>query len=317
MRPVLGARMRAPACRRMRRQERHHHTVPSANGASFPIVRALPLVLAFALAALLAGPTLRALRAGGHTRPNYRGRDLPVPLGVLIVIAALLAIVPLVLIERLGDTAILYPRAILVAIYALGVACLGLIDDTLGGGRPGQASAPRGWRGHGGAMLRGELSTGTVKALGSLGLALLATDYLDLSVGRWLLAAAVLVLATNALNLLDLRPGRAFKAFVLIGVGLTIGARELRPLWTLGLFVGPALVAGIFDLRERAMLGDTGANLLGALAGLWMVLSLSQTSQLIALALLAIVTVYGELSSISELVARVPLLRGLDSWGRP
>ncbi len=280
-------------------------------------MRSSPLVLSLALGVLLARPTLRALRAGGHVRPNYRGRDLPVPLGVLILVVALLAIVPLVLIERIGDTAIFYPRTLLVTIYALGVACLGLIDDSLGDARHGQTAAPRGWRGHGAAALRGELSTGTVKALGSLGLALLTTDYLGLSIGRWLLAAAVLVLATNALNLLDLRPGRAFKAFVLIGAGLTIGSRELRQLWTLGLFAGPALVAGAYDLREEAMLGDTGANLLGALAGLWMVLVLAPPGQLIALALLAIVTVYGELRSISELVERVPLLRGLDSLGRP
>jgi UDP-GlcNAc:undecaprenyl-phosphate/decaprenyl-phosphate GlcNAc-1-phosphate transferase len=104
---------------------------------------------------------------------------------------------------------------------------------------------------------------------------------------------------------------------VLLGAGLTIGAWEVRPLWGLGLFVGPALVAGVYDLRERAMLGDTGANLLGALAGLWLVLTLSGTGQLIALALLAIVTVYGELRSISALVERTPGLRELDSWGRP
>ncbi len=279
-------------------------------------MRALPLLLSLATAALLAQPILRALRTGGHTRPNYRARELPHPLGVLVLMAALLALVPLTLIERVAHTAILYPGLIAVAVYALGVACLGLIDDTLGGERSG-SPAPRGWRGHGAAAMRGELSTGALKAVGSLGLALLATDFTGLSVGRWLLAAAVLVLATNALNLLDLRPGRALKVFVLLGAGLTIGARELRPLWTLGLFVGPALVAGVYDLRERAMLGDTGANLLGALAGLWMVLILSQTGQLIALALLVVVTVYGELSSISKLVSRVPLLRGLDSWGRP
>lgn len=279
-------------------------------------MRALPFLLALVLAAILARPALSALRAAGHTHSNYRGRALPFPFGVLILLAALLALVPLVLVERVANTTILYPQLIPVAMYALGVACLGLIDDTLGD-RPGAASGPRGWRGHGGAALRGELSTGTVKAVGSLGLALLATNYIDESVGRWLLASAVLVLATNALNLLDLRPGRAFKAFVLIGAGLTIGARELRPLWTLGLFVGPALVAGAYDLREEAMLGDTGANLLGALVGLWLVISLDQTGQLIALALLLLVTVYGELRSISELVARVPLLRGLDSWGRP
>jgi UDP-GlcNAc:undecaprenyl-phosphate/decaprenyl-phosphate GlcNAc-1-phosphate transferase len=280
-------------------------------------VRALPFLLALAIAAILAQPTLRALRAGGHTRPNYRARELPHPFGVLILVAALLALAPLALVERIAHTAILYPGLIPVAVYALGVACLGLIDDTLGAGRPDAPSGPRGWRGHGGAALHGEPSTGALKAAGSLGLALLAMDYAGLSVGRWLLAAAVLVLATNALNLLDLRPGRAAKVFVALGAGLTIGAGELRSLWTLGLFAGPALIAGVYDLRERAMLGDTGASLLGALAGLWIVLTLSQTGQLIALALLILVTVYGELRSISALVARVPLLRGLDSWGRP
>ncbi|MGO9249537.1 MAG: hypothetical protein ACLQQB_04430 [Solirubrobacteraceae bacterium] len=284
-------------------------------------MRALPFLFALALAAILARPTLHALRTGGHVRPNYRERSLPLPFGVLIIVAALLTLVPVTLIERLARTAILYPRLLPAAVYALGVACLGLIDDAFGSERvdsPG-SPGPRGWRGHGGAALRGELSTGMLKAAGSLGLALLTMDYVDagLSIGRWLLAAAVLVLATNAFNLLDLRPGRAIKVFVLLAAGLTIGVRELRPLWTLGLFVGPALIAGAYDLRERAMLGDTGANLLGALAGLWLVLSLSETGQLISLALLAILTVYGELRSISELVSRVPLLRGLDSWGRP
>ncbi len=108
--------------------------------------------------------------------------------------------------------------------YALGVLALGLIDDTLGEpgrrGPDGERPAPRGWRGHGAAVLRGELSTGALKAAGSLGLALFAMDALGLSDGRWLLAAAVLVLATNVFNLLDLRPGRSTKAFVLLGAGL-------------------------------------------------------------------------------------------------
>jgi hypothetical protein len=142
-------------------------------------------------------------------------------------------------------------------------------------------------------------------------------SYLELSDGRWLLAAAVLVLATNVFNLLDLRPGRATKAFVLLGAGLTLGSGELRPLWSLGLFAAPALVAGFYDLRERAMLGDTGANLLGALAGLWLVLTLSGTGQLVALALLLAITLYGELRSISG--ADRDGLRGcgaLDSLGQ-
>ena len=41
------------------------------------------------------------------------------------------------------------------------------------------------------------------------------------------------------------------------------------------------------------------------------------TGQLVALALLAAITLYGELRSISALVERTPGLRELDSWGRP
>jgi UDP-GlcNAc:undecaprenyl-phosphate/decaprenyl-phosphate GlcNAc-1-phosphate transferase len=283
-------------------------------------MRALPLLIAAAAAVALVPVFLAALRQGGHTRVNYRGRALPSPLGVLTPAVAAVTLIPLLLIERLGSTEVLYPETLSAVIYALGVIVLGLIDDTLGGDSPSAAAGAlpkRGWRGHGAAVLRGEFSTGALKAAGSLGLALLAMSLLGLSNGRWLLAAGVLVLATNVFNLLDLRPGRTGKAFVLLGAGLTIGAGELRPLWTLGLFAGPALVAGFYDLRECAMLGDTGANLIGALAGLWLVLSLSGTGQLIALLVLVLITVYGELRSISELVERTPGLRELDSWGRP
>jgi len=279
-------------------------------------VHALPFLVALASAVLLAPALLRELSAAGRTRVNYRGRPLPFPFGVLVLAASLIALIALMLLERLASSELFHPEELPIAVYALGVLALGLVDDTLGE-RHGTPSSPRGWRGHGAAVVRGELSTGALKAAGSLGLALFAMSYLPLSNARWLLATAVLVLATNLFNLLDLRPGRTLKALVLLGAGLLIGSANQRPLWALGLFLGPALVAGFVDLRERAMLGDTGASLLGAVAGLWLVLSLSATGQVVALALLAAISVYGELWSISELVERTPGLRGLDSWGRP
>lgn len=284
-------------------------------------MHALPFLLAFLSAAILAPAVLRTLDGGGHTRLNYRDRRLPFPFGVLVLAAALIALIPLMLLDVLASAEVFHAEELPIAVYALGVLALGLVDDAFGDrrdvARHAERPVARGWRGHGAAALRGELSTGALKAAGSLGLALFAMSYLSLSNGRWLLAAAVLVLATNLFNLLDLRPGRSAKAFVLLGVGLLIGSESARPLWALGLFVAPALVAGVYDLRERAMLGDTGANLLGALAGLWLVLTLSGTGQLVALALLLALTVYGELRSISAVIERTPGLRELDSLGRP
>src|SRR5207248_3510101 len=278
-------------------------------------MHALPLVIALVAAAALAPSLLRALQEAQHVKPNYRGRPLPFPLGALTPAAALVALVPLALVQQLGSGEVFHAEAVAVALYALGVIALGLLDDMLGArsGRP----AARGWRGHSAAVLRGELSTGALKAAGSLGLALFVTSFQALSDARWLLASAVLVLATHFFNLLDLRPGRATKALLILGAGLLIGSQDARPLWSLGLFAGPALVAGFYDIRERAMLGDSGASLLGALAGLWLVLTLSGTGQAIALALLAALTVYGELYSLSALIERTRALRRLDSWGRP
>ncbi|MHB8533578.1 MAG: hypothetical protein ACYDC2_12745 [Solirubrobacteraceae bacterium] len=275
-------------------------------------MHALPFALALLLAGAIAPALLRTLAEGAHTRLNYRDRKLAFPFGLLVPAAALPALGLLAVVARIWPGEVFRFEFLPVLIYALGVLLLGLIDDIFG-----SSSTARGWRGHGAALLRGELSTGVLKAAGSLGLALMAMAVYEEGDGRWVLAAALLVLATNFFNLLDLRPGRAGKAFVLLGAGLTLGGWELRPLWSIGLFAGPALVACLYDLREHAMLGDTGSNLIGALAGLWLVLTLSGTGQLIALALLAILTVYGELYSISALLERTPGLRSLDSWGRP
>ncbi|MGH2902407.1 MAG: hypothetical protein ACRDK7_02260, partial [Solirubrobacteraceae bacterium] len=99
-------------------------------------MHALPFLLAFLVAALLAPALLRTLAEGGHVRANYGERLLAFPFGLLIVAAALIALIPLVLLQRLAGTAVFHPELLPIALYALGVAMLGLIDDTLGEARP-------------------------------------------------------------------------------------------------------------------------------------------------------------------------------------
>jgi UDP-N-acetylmuramyl pentapeptide phosphotransferase/UDP-N-acetylglucosamine-1-phosphate transferase len=286
-------------------------------------VQSLPLIVSVAVAAFVVPPLVRALRDRGLVRENYRGSVLAFPVGVAIPVAAMLALIPLAAIQELADVRIFRAGAYPAVTYVLGVALLGLIDDFVGSGlfsaarleRPG-LETPRGWRGHAGEILGGGFSTGAVKAAGSLGLALFALSGEGRSAAEYLLGAGVLVFATNLFNLLDLRPGRSAKVLIVLGAALSLGAFDARGLWTVGLFLGPVLVLLPFDLRERGMLGDTGSNAIGAVAGLWLVATLSTTGQAIALAVMAVVTVYGEFRSISALIERTPGLRQLDSLGR-
>jgi UDP-N-acetylmuramyl pentapeptide phosphotransferase/UDP-N-acetylglucosamine-1-phosphate transferase len=280
----------------------------------------LPLCVSSAAALLVVPSVLSLLERAGVVRENYRGRVIPGAAGCVIAVAALLALAPLAALDELADADSLRPDLDLVLVYVLGVAMLGLIDDLLGGrapaGAPERADAPRGIRGHARAAASGRISTGLLKALGTLGLALYALAGGKQSAGEYLIGVGVLVLSTNLFNLLDLRPGRAGKALVAIGATLTIVMADTGPLRTLGLFVGPALVLLPYDLRERAMLGDVGSNVLGGLAGIWLLLTLGTEGEAAALGVLALLTVYGEFRSISVLVERNPLLRRLDSLGR-
>jgi UDP-N-acetylmuramyl pentapeptide phosphotransferase/UDP-N-acetylglucosamine-1-phosphate transferase len=273
-------------------------------------VHVLPFVFSLLVAIVLVPLMRRQLVAAGLERENYRGRRLPVPLGVAIVPAALVALIPIALLARL-TTADVFPADLsLVIAFVPGVALLGFADDVLSGDS-------RGWRGHAKAALAGGFSSGLLKAAGTLGLALLVASSLPGSDKEFLLAAAVLVLSTNAFNLLDLRPGRSVKAFVVLAIALTLATGLSEPLAALGIFIGPVLVAGFYDLREKGMLGDAGSNVIGAMAGVLMVLTLDTSEQLVALAVLVVVNLFGEFRSISTVIEKVPGIRHLDSLGRP
>ena len=271
-----------------------------------------PVAIAVALLVVPAG--VRGLFDAGLVRENYRAARLAFPLGAVLATAALVALAPLAFLDDRGDLDLLDPDLRRWMPYLLGIAFLGFLDDSLGRGEaPG---APRGWRGHARALREGSLSTGAVKALGALALAAYVVSGRGLESWRYLADVALLLLATNAFNLLDLRPGRAEKGLVLLGIGLCLGAWTIAPLELLGIFAGPVLVGAWFTLRERAMLGDTGSNLVGAVAGIWLLTTLGADGRLIALLLVAGMTIYGELRSISATIESVPPLRWLDSLGR-
>ncbi len=272
------------------------------------------LAVSLVVAGLATGPWIADMRRGGLRRQNYRGREVAFPSGAVLVACSLIALAPLAVLNDRADLDLLDPQLGRWAVYVLGVALLGLIDDSLG--RGAEAGTPRGWRGHAGAVLSGRFSTGFIKAVGALALAAFATSGRGRQDLGYVVDLLLLLLATNLFNLVDLRPGRAEKALAVLVAGLCLGAWTAAPIDILGIFLGPVVVGAAYTLSERAMLGDTGSNLIGALGGVSLVVVLGSTGRAIALAVVVALTIFGEFRSISAAVERVPLLRSLDSLGR-
>jgi hypothetical protein len=227
-------------------------------------------------------------------RSNYRGRRVLFPLGVV-----LLAVAGLALTAGLSRW----------LVFLCGVGYLGLLDDLAGG-------APRGVRGHGLAVARGQLSTGALKAVGTAGLAVYAVAGTDAGGLLFLAQVFVLALAAHLGNLLDTRPGRPEKALALTVAVVCLASWSLAPLKPIAALLPAVAVCGWLTLSERAMLGDTGASLIGGMIGVLLVTTLSPLGIAVALAALIAISLYGEFRSISAGIERVPPLQRLDSLGR-
>jgi UDP-GlcNAc:undecaprenyl-phosphate/decaprenyl-phosphate GlcNAc-1-phosphate transferase len=194
-------------------------------------------------------------------------------------------------------------------VFLGGVGYLGLLDDLAGG-------SVRGWREHGRLVVRGELSTGALKAVGTMALAAYAAAGDGASGLTYVGEVLVLCLAAHLGNLLDTRPGRVEKALAMTASVLCLATWSLDPLEPVAVLLPVVAVCSWFTLRERAMLGDTGASMLGGVIGVLVITTFSAPGIAIALSGLIAISVYGEFRSISAAIERVPLLYRLDSLGR-
>ena len=194
---------------------------------------------------------------------------------------------------------------------AFGFGLLGLLDDLLGDG------SARGFRGHLRALVHGEITTGFLKLFGGAGIAVVLVATPGFATGRRLLVDAVLIaLAANLGNLLDRAPGRTIKAAIVayIPLAFVLGTGAV------GIAIAPVMGAAIGllpdDLGERLMLGDAGANVIGAVLGLGVVLGRGEVTRTTALVALVVANVAAELVSFSSIIDRVKPLRALDRLGQ-
>jgi UDP-N-acetylmuramyl pentapeptide phosphotransferase/UDP-N-acetylglucosamine-1-phosphate transferase len=245
----------------------------------------------------------------GVRKPNYLGRRLPAAAGLLFPLIGLPALWFSGLEARVRLSGLL-------VVAVLGI--VGLLDDVFAARR--QA---RGLRGHLMALARGRLTTGAVKALGGLAAGFAAGCILHPGQPSAIVLDALLIaLTANVLNLLDLRPGRCLKGFGLLSalavVGGFLGVGEEgveHVVRLLGPVAAAAIVSAPADFAGRTMMGDVGANVLGAAAGLALALSLGPWERLAAVVVLVAVHLVCERVSLSDLIARSRLLSFLDRLG--
>jgi len=162
------------------------------------------------------------------------------------------------------------------------------------------------------------LTTGFVKLCGGAGVAVVLVATPGFASGRRLMIDAVLVaLAANLGNLLDRRPGRVIKAGIVAYVPLAVALGS----GPVGMAVAPVMgaIVGLLpdDLRERVMLGDTGANVIGAVLGLGVVLGCGEGTRLVVLAAVVALNVAAEIVSFTKIIESADVLRRIDDWGRP
>ncbi len=269
-----------------------------------------------AAAARLSYAALKARPPGGAatwTRTNHRGESVTLLEGQAVAIGGIV-----------GALAAGGSRRdrLAVAVAGAGAAALGSFDDLAGNG------ASKGFRGHIGALRAGELTTGAVKiaGIGATGLtaALIAGARADagrsdrvasgpLAVADALINAGLVAGGANLVNLFDLRPGRAIKVALLTG-GLLAPSQRGRSTAAGPLAAAAALLPD--DLDERSMLGDGGANALGAMLGAAAAITLPRTARLGALAVIVGLTAASEKVSFTKVIERTAPLRRLDMLGR-
>ncbi len=245
-------------------------------------------------------------------RTNWRGRALPTAAGLVL---------PLVVMSVAAGRAVLLalgvgaspPAPVPLTILATvsGFALLGAVDDVAGTGDH------RGFRGHLGALARGRMTTGSLKLIGGAALALALVGPLVGEAPLRLVADAALVaLCANLANLFDRAPGRVIKVAAVAFAAIVAVAGVRARLEGVAVVMGASLGLLVDDLRERLMLGDTGANALGGVLGMGLVLAARPMVRTIALGVVVALNAAGEVVSFSRVIDAVGPLRAVDRAGR-
>lgn len=247
--------------------------------------------------------------AARWSRVNHRGETVTLAEGPAVAAGTVAGLLMAARRPRSGRPRSVSPAAVMGVVTA---SALGALDDLTG------ATDIKGLRGHLTELRQGRVTTGAVKLFG-LGAA-------GIAAGTWarrgrgglidsVLAGGVVAGSANLANLFDLRPGRAAKVFLAASAGpVVLGASSFGSV----LAAPTGAMAAVLreDLAERSMLGDTGANALGAAWGVGAASSMDRKALAVTLTGLVAATALSERVSFSSIIERMPPLRLVDELGR-
>ncbi|WP_353892358.1 hypothetical protein PRVXH_001703 [Proteinivorax hydrogeniformans] len=225
---------------------------------------------------------------------NYRGQHLAVALGMLILLS--------MLVGELIEVALFASNGLDLLFVYTAVFLFGYIDDI------SNDKTNKGFKGHTKAFLKGNLTSGFLKACG---IPLILLIYITRFSLLAIIEVIFLSMLVNLFNFLDLRPGRCQKVFIFSFLPLTLLTSNPQDYFILGVI----MVTLYLDLTELSVLGDGGSNLLGALVAL-KVLNLPIGIKLFIYFIVLVMTIIGEKYSYNRLISKSKLLSFIDQIGR-
>ena len=266
-------------------------------------------------------PLFKSMLVNGNViRPNYKNEMIPVGMGIvflpmIIINSIILGYITMNTIWAVGSTSYLNMNTVwllCLALYIFSMVCMffaGALDDLIGNRNVS------GLKGHFKSLFKGELTTGGFKALFGGFVGLVVSVCISSSIVDIIVNTLIIALSTNLMNLFDLRPGRAIKAYLVIMIPIYItltGYTKVFPL----LILPNVLAYFNIDLKARGMMGDTGSNVLGISIGVLIAFGYGIKVRVAWLVFLVLMHLITEKFSLTKIIEKNRVLKFIDNLGR-
>lgn len=265
-------------------------------------------------------PLFKSMLVNGNViRPNYKNEMIPVGMGIvflpmIIINSIILGFVTLnnIWFVSSSNYNLNIVWLLCLALYIFSMMAMffaGALDDLIGNRNVS------GLKGHFKSLFKGELTTGGFKALFGGFVGLVVSVCISSSIVDIIVNTLIIALSTNLMNLFDLRPGRAIKAYLVIMIPIYItltGYTKVFPL----LILPNVLAYFNTDLKARGMMGDTGSNVLGISIGVLMAFGYGIKVRVAWLVFLVLMHLITEKFSLTKIIEKNRVLKFIDNLGR-